>query len=98
MSCQKVLFALTVFFTRPWGAAILNTLDHMFILQFLTSVILVLSTCRAGEYERELLDDQKWADEYKEERDMSKTANELLDTCDDPKFSNSEVRSWCQRV
>ncbi|XP_067658624.1 peroxisomal targeting signal 1 receptor-like isoform X2 [Haliotis asinina] len=43
------------------------------------------------QYEREQLDDTKWIDEYHQSSDLEKTANDLLGSVDDPKFSNSEA-------
>ena len=48
---------------------------------------------RSEEFEHSQLDDKKWMDEYKQTNpsELSKTANELLGTINDPKLTNSEV-------
>ncbi len=52
---------------------------------------------RSEEFEHSQLDDKKWMDEYKQSNpsELSKTANELLGTINDPKLTSSEVNMSC---
>ncbi|XP_062589853.1 peroxisomal targeting signal 1 receptor-like isoform X2 [Saccostrea cucullata] len=44
------------------------------------------------EYEKEVLDDTKWIDEYSaQDDDLAKTAKDLLNNVSDPKLANSEL-------
>ncbi|XP_061189708.1 peroxisomal targeting signal 1 receptor-like isoform X2 [Saccostrea echinata] len=44
------------------------------------------------EYEKEVLDDTKWIDEYStQDDDLAKTAKDLLNNVTDPKLANSEL-------
>ncbi|CAH1774268.1 unnamed protein product [Owenia fusiformis] len=52
----------------------------------------------AQEYEKDLLDDTKWVDEYKTDNELSRTANDLLGSVDDPKFSNSEFMKFIKKI
>ena len=53
----------------------------------------IFSSIREAEYNNSLLDDKKWVDDFKEDEDqLKKTAQHLIGTVDDPKFSESEVR------
>lgn len=47
---------------------------------------------RTEEYDKEVLDDTKWIDEYStQDDDLAKTAKDLLSNVTDPKLANSEV-------
>ncbi|XP_046369763.2 peroxisomal targeting signal 1 receptor-like isoform X1 [Haliotis rufescens] len=54
------------------------------------------------QYEREQLDDTKWIDEYQSANsqgaDLEKTANDLIGSVDDPKFTNSEFMKFVKRI
>jgi len=52
---------------------------------------------RTEEYEKEvLLDDAKWVDDFTsqqmDDQNLSQTAKQLVDSVQDPKLANSEVK------
>lgn len=47
---------------------------------------------RTEKYDKEVLDDTKWIDEYStQDDDLAKTAKDFLSNVTDPKLANSEV-------
>ena len=57
-----------------------------------------LPLLRSEDFEKEVLDDTKWIDDFttqSQEDELSKTAKEFSESVDDPKLANSEV---CMRL
>ncbi|KAK6177753.1 hypothetical protein SNE40_015794 [Patella caerulea] len=56
----------------------------------------------AEDYNKEILDDTKWIDEYQthtaRDGNLEKTATEILNGLDDPKFSNSQFVKFVKRI
>uniref|UniRef100_A0A0B7A4R4 Uncharacterized protein n=1 Tax=Arion vulgaris TaxID=1028688 RepID=A0A0B7A4R4_9EUPU len=55
----------------------------------------------SSEYEKELLDDTKWVDEYslhRDDQELEKTANALLGTITDPKINESEFIKFVKKI
>ncbi|XP_060563005.1 peroxisomal targeting signal 1 receptor-like isoform X1 [Ruditapes philippinarum] len=51
------------------------------------------------ESEREILDDSKWIDDFQAgDNDLQKTAQELLDSVDDPKLNSSEFIRFVKKI
>lgn len=56
---------------------------------------MAFNCCRADEFDKDLLDDTRWTEEFQTQTEaqvnLEKTANELLSSVADTKFSSSEV-------
>ncbi|CAG5136051.1 unnamed protein product, partial [Candidula unifasciata] len=55
----------------------------------------------SSEYEKELLDDTKWVDEYslhQSDKELEQTANALLGSITDPKINESEFMKFVKKI